>query len=152
MTKGLSDLQQLVITGIKNLGEYCACFIKQIAKYINLHRYGCRKGAATIPTAEVLESQLPSGIVGFKQLSIKSQKCQWCGAFKFPSDQKGQCCNSGKVSINLREPPTELQELIMHDKDFRQNIRHYNNALAFASLSYKMHRNTMRVASYFHFF
>ena len=66
--------------------------------------------------------------------------CEHCDSLSFPSD-KFNCCHDGKVHLDDHPFPPELQrlfetadELSLH---FRSNIRRYNTAFAFASLTAK---------------
>jgi hypothetical protein len=78
--------------------------------------------------------------------------CSGCGALhwmdeKLSSSRQnnikfGMCCFSGKMDLpNLHEPPPELHQLLTGTddvaKNFRKNIRRYNNALAMTSLGCK---------------
>jgi hypothetical protein len=56
----------------------------------------------------------------------------------------GMCCNQGKVALpSLPDPPNILQQLFTGDdsisREFRENIRQYNSALAFTSLRVNQH-------------
>ena len=83
--------------------------------------------------------ELPQNILEFKlgAESYFKRTCPWCQAYKFPTDQDGQCCNKGKVELKFRDPPKELQDLVKNDKGYRDNCRNFNNALAFASTGLK---------------
>ncbi|KAF2357645.1 hypothetical protein FHG87_011603 [Trinorchestia longiramus] len=64
-------------------------------------------------------------------------RCQFRGALKFQREQLN-CCHNGKVSLHpLQEYPENLRLLVDADlaegSNFRQNIRNYNSAFAFAS-------------------
>ncbi|KAF2365903.1 hypothetical protein FHG87_003346 [Trinorchestia longiramus] len=64
-------------------------------------------------------------------------RCQFCGALRFQREQLN-CCHNEKVSIlPLQEYPRNLRLLFDADgaegSNFRQNIRNYNAAFAFAS-------------------
>lgn len=77
--------------------------------------------------------------------------CQFCGSFNFkgerPRDGKfNSSCRKGKFKlptltdndgIELKYP-NELQQLIVTNHTFRDNIRSYNNAMSFASMGAKM--------------
>ena len=67
--------------------------------------------------------------------------CEHCDSPSFPSE-KFNCCHDGKVHLDDHPFPPELQrffetfdELSLH---FRSNIRRYNTAFAFASLTAKL--------------
>ncbi|KAF2348375.1 hypothetical protein FHG87_020871 [Trinorchestia longiramus] len=64
-------------------------------------------------------------------------RCQFCGALRFQREQLN-CCLNGKVSLHpLQEYPENLRLLFdtngAEGSNFRQNIRNYNSAFAFAS-------------------
>jgi hypothetical protein len=67
-----------------------------------------------------------------------------CGAFHFylADDVFEACCKKGDVALpRIREPPPYLSYLFTGDdplcRGFRTNIRAYNCAFAFTSISYK---------------
>ncbi len=72
--------------------------------------------------------------------------CRHCGAFHFKSeivsgrnDEYKQCCHYGCVELPGFLPyPDEIKALLqgadMEGKNFRENIRNYNSAMAFASM------------------
>ena len=67
------------------------------------------------------------------------QNCEHCDAIKF-QNESFKCCSNGKVSLQpLLDFPDELHRLLCEAtpqaKLFRRNIRIYNNAFSFASLS-----------------
>ena len=65
---------------------------------------------------------------------FEQSSCLYCGALKWPHETPSFCCNNGKVKLpRIRDPPKEIKEL-MNNKNFVENIRGYNNALALASL------------------
>jgi hypothetical protein len=54
-----------------------------------------------------------------------------------------KCCKEGAVKLlPVREPPEELRELYILQEpsavEFHKNIRHYNLAMLFTSLSYQV--------------
>ena len=78
-----------------------------------------------------------------------SEECQHCGALHWTAERLtkstkdnilfGTCCNSGAVQLPLLEPPPDAIRALFTDRDpvskeFRTNIRQYNNAFAFTSL------------------
>ena len=78
--------------------------------------------------------------------------CSGCGALHWMDEKLsnsrqnnikfGMCCFSGKMDLpKLHEPPPELFQLLTGTddiaKDFRKDIRRYNNALAMTSLGCK---------------
>ena len=70
-------------------------------------------------------------------LGQMNELCQYCESFRFPNEQRN-CCHNGKVSLTqLCEYPESLKELLMGSTqdsiNFRNNIRNYNSAFAFAS-------------------
>ena len=66
----------------------------------------------------------------------KSRKCKFCHAFLLPSEVDGFCCNKGTVKLPLNDPPSVLKDKLENDKNFKTEIRSYNNALAMASLGF----------------
>jgi hypothetical protein len=59
----------------------------------------------------------------------------------------GKCCKEGAVKLPpVQGPPEELRELYTSQEpsavDFRKNIRHYNSAMSFTSLSYQVDSRT----------
>ncbi|THH29066.1 hypothetical protein EUX98_g5120 [Antrodiella citrinella] len=64
------------------------------------------------------------------------------------SPRFGMCCNSGKVDLPLLpDPPQALKDLLdgrnEQSKDFREQIRQYNAALAFTSLGVQIDRSVL---------
>ncbi|RWS22012.1 uncharacterized protein B4U80_01223, partial [Leptotrombidium deliense] len=72
-------------------------------------------------------------------------ECEICGGYSFTNEQgrsKNSCCHGGKIILkNLTSYPPDLEKLLKgtddRSKNFRQNIRIYNNAFAFASFNAK---------------
>lgn len=82
-------------------------------------------------------------------LGRMSEVCQYCEAFHWKEERLskstkanvlfGTCCNSGRVHLPpLDPPPDTIRNLFAEQgpasKEFRTNIRQYNNAFAFTSL------------------
>lgn len=76
-----------------------------------------------------------------------SHECEFCEALHFldeqvlPHKQFTSCCVRGDAYLEpLRPTPPELRRLLTEDcpegREFRKNIRAYNSALAFTSISY----------------
>lgn len=65
--------------------------------------------------------------------------CDFCNALHFKDEEINNyyqmCCHNGKVSLNLFAPHAALRDLLNSSRNFRENIRAYNNALAFGSLT-----------------
>nr|CDJ85606.1 uncharacterized protein LOC100902978 [Haemonchus contortus] len=71
-------------------------------------------------------------------------ECESCGARHFRSESKGRrtfndCCNHGTITIeHFTYYPEELRRLLTSQdaeaKEFREHIRNYNSAFAFASI------------------
>ncbi|KAF9495467.1 hypothetical protein BDN71DRAFT_1391594 [Pleurotus eryngii] len=64
-------------------------------------------------------------------------------SFTWNSPQFGMCCYQGKIQLaSLEALPLELDNLLRDNspasKEFQENIRHYNNALAMTSLGCKI--------------
>ncbi|CAG8462544.1 7406_t:CDS:2 [Gigaspora rosea] len=68
--------------------------------------------------------------------------CIHCEAKKFISEPNCFCCNDGKIKLVDTEMPTVLKNLFTRTdeigKDFRNNIRAYNNLFAFTSLDFHL--------------
>ena len=87
--------------------------------------------------------------VEIHDLGRMSEECQHCDALHWKAERLsasrkanilyGTCCNSGRVQLPpLDSPPAVIQGLLTNQdpvsKEFRANIRQYNNAFAFTSL------------------
>ena len=107
------------------------------------------------PVAAAVQPHLPLARQPFNKdwpvhnLGDMNIACSDCGALHWLSERLsssskihpkfGTCCFSGKVHLpRLHDPPPELLDLLRGQdhisKDFRNNIRNYNNALAMTSL------------------
>lgn len=80
--------------------------------------------------------------------------CRFCGALHFAAERSSdglftQCCQKGKVILpedefgNVLHYPPFLQSLLSNPADpnyrnFRENIRSYNNSVSFASIGAKI--------------
>ena len=88
-----------------------------------------------------------------------SEVCQYCQALHWKAERLsvsrkdnivfGTCCNSGRVQLPpLDLPPEAIQKLFTRQdptsKEFRNNIRQYNNAFAFTSLGVPKRRVVAR--------
>ena len=64
--------------------------------------------------------------------------CPHCASLSFPNECF-HCCHNGKIHIDDFPFPAALQDLFQSDSEcavnFRKNIRRYNTAFAFSSLS-----------------
>ena len=110
---------------------------------------------APAPAAPAVQPHLPLARQPFNRnwpvhnLGNMNIPCSDCGALHWLAERLasssmihpkfGTCCFSGKVHLpRLHDPPPELLELLRGQdpisKDFRNNIRNYNNALAMTSL------------------
>ena len=79
-------------------------------------------------------------------LECSDNKCTFCDALHWPQEinDRGlyeKCCKGGDVQLEpFRPPPPYLRSLLTgqdpEGRDFRKNIRMYNNAFAFTSCSY----------------
>jgi hypothetical protein len=84
-------------------------------------------------------------------------ECPDCGALHWMAEKVvrslksaprfSKCCKEGAVKLPaVKEPPDDLKELLTsqepHAAEFRKNIRHYNSALAFTSVDYKVDSRT----------
>jgi hypothetical protein len=75
-------------------------------------------------------------------------ECGFCQSLNFqsekPQDNKfSNCCNKGKVILEPLGEPDDLYKSLFdgrhpESKNFLENIRNYNSALAFASMSAKL--------------
>ena len=90
-----------------------------------------------------------SNILHFKPFSIGelSEKCNYCSASYFKAEKNSTghytlCCSDGKIRVPPSEMPDEMVELFTGTddlaKNFRENIRQYNNALSFVSFGAKI--------------
>lgn len=75
------------------------------------------------------------------------QQCQHCKALHFKDETRqkdgyNDCCNFGTIALPTQNYPPELRQLLDGDteasQNFRSNIRHYNSALAMASMGAKI--------------
>ena len=67
-------------------------------------------------------------------VGLMTECCDYCDAFRYNGETKSICCNAGKVKVHPLSPaPSDLLELF-DEPEFRNNIRNYNNAMAFTSL------------------
>src|SRR5271170_804225 len=84
-------------------------------------------------------------------------ECPDCGALHWMAEKTAastksaprfsKCCKEGAVKLPpVREPPEELREVYTSQEpsavEFRKNIRHYNSAMSFTSLSYQVDNRT----------
>ena len=74
--------------------------------------------------------------------------CEYCNALRFTNESLN-CCHNGKVSLPELSPyPEELKDLLINNsvqaKNFRDYIRQYNSAFAFASLGANIDKITTR--------
>ena len=79
----------------------------------------------------------PNPTVPRFSIGLADQICQYCSATRFHGE-KLNCCHNGKVFLPQLFPyPDELRELLIGNdeksKNFQDNIRQYNSAMAFAS-------------------
>lgn len=67
-------------------------------------------------------------------------ECQHCNAFHFKTEKNSIgryafCCFDGKIRVPLSKMPDRMINLFTGDddlaKNFRENIRRYNNAMTF---------------------
>lgn len=82
--------------------------------------------------------------IDIQYLGTMNVICEFCGSINFlceqPPDKKcSLCCHKGKVVLpDLKEYPERLKELLTskstESQNFKENIRAYNGALAFASM------------------
>lgn len=83
-------------------------------------------------------------------VGMANQECVSCGSLNFPGERVGTqskghfsiCCQNGSISLPVSRQLTTLPDFFVNlltgqdskSKEFRDNIRQYNSALAFASL------------------
>jgi len=64
--------------------------------------------------------------------------CPWCGARKFDCESSKFCCSGRGELVGLPEVPDDLWTLLTSNgemsKEYRKNIRVYNNLFCFTSL------------------
>lgn len=60
--------------------------------------------------------------------------CTHCGAKRFKNENKSICCANGQVELPPIPDAPDLLKALLMDKEFKDKIRSYNAALAFASL------------------
>ena len=68
-----------------------------------------------------------------------TKTCHYCDAKLWPTETSSLCCANGQVNLSpLQTLPEPLHQLLVRDiaesRCFRNNIRSYNSAFAFASL------------------
>jgi hypothetical protein len=73
------------------------------------------------------------------KIDLPNIQCQHCHAYRFPKEAPGICCGKGAVSLELPKLPSEIVWKLFtgeheHSKFFKEHIRAFNQALAFASL------------------
>ena len=83
-------------------------------------------------------------------------ECRYCGALHWKAEELkgkekhfGMCCLHGKFTLPIQQaPPHELLQLFngqhILSKEFRKNIRMYNNAFAFTSVGVKLDETVNR--------
>ena len=92
---------------------------------------------------------LTSNSLDTKPISIGklSEKCPHCNALYFKAEKNSTgcytlCCSAGKIRVPLGDMPDEMIELFTGRddlaKNFRENIRQYNNAMSFVSFGAKI--------------
>ena len=87
--------------------------------------------------------------IAVNDLGRMSEVCQHCQALHWKGERLtasrkdnvvfGTCCNSGRVELPPLEPPLDVIKKLFTrqdptSKEFRSNIRQYNNAFTFTSL------------------
>lgn len=81
------------------------------------------------------------------RISLPNGESHSCGVKYYKDELKSSCCHNGKL-LNLPNPflgyPNAFRELFLNNdvvgKNFRKNIRNYNNSNAFASMSAQIER------------
>ena len=82
------------------------------------------------------ESDYPEPLLKHRLPSLydANNVCLHCGALRWKQERAGFCCENGRVQLAspAKFPPTLME--IYGNKNFLQNIRAYNNAMALASV------------------
>lgn len=102
------------------------------------HRRTAEKLCATYCAARLCNS-----VIQYISIGDLNNICQFCGALLFACEFKDRssqlCCHKGKIKLEPVDVPPVLQTLIEQNKDethkYLDNIRQYNSALAFASVT-----------------
>ncbi|GKB77469.1 hypothetical protein Tco_0944364 [Tanacetum coccineum] len=92
-----------------------------------------------------LGRDLLSFIPSVASILPRMQDCPHCGAVKFYSKTKKNCCLNGRVFLTSNELPDSLKHLLTSTleeaKTFRTYIRTYNNLFTFTSLGVRADAN-----------
>ena len=116
-------------------------------RHIRLEQQRVERLQARIEAPDAFISQLLSvADMQAHDLRAMDHECEYCQALYFVDERTSaqlfeQCCKRGDAMLNLlRTPPDYLRSLYEAQtpeaRDFRKNIRVYNNSLAFTSVSY----------------
>ena len=108
---------------------------KEKAKLNENSKYLARN-AQRVLTAEQI---VPELIESKDNIGRMDSYCKFCGARKWKDETPSQCCNSGKVILDVfPDPPKLMQNLLteatVEARLFREHIRSFNNALALSSI------------------
>ncbi|CAF1955637.1 unnamed protein product [Rotaria magnacalcarata] len=99
---------------------------------------------------------MDSIIVSYGYLGRMDCKCRHCGALHFKceiasgrKDEYKQCCHYGSVELPPLLPYPDRMKVLLQAADvdgrnFREHVRNYNSALAFASLGAQINAPTTR--------
>ena len=94
-------------------------------------------------TSEVHVARHPNPNVSPFYVGPMNKVCPYCGALRFVNELFN-CCHNGKVKLLELYYPDELKEVLtgnsIQSRNFRDNIRQYNSAFAFASLGANIDR------------
>ncbi len=98
----------------------------------NKRRLGCLKDIDLFDEGEYPENLKKHDIKSLYHADNKV--CQHCFAHTWKDERPGFCCENGKVSLPpIKLTPPEIKQLY-EQKEFLDNIRAYNNALALSSI------------------
>ena len=93
-------------------------------------RLGCAKDTDLFNEKEFPENLTKHDVGSLYEADV----CKHCNAYKWKGERPGFCCENGKVSLPpLKLLPQEIKDLF-DNKEFQDNIRSYNNALAMSSI------------------
>jgi hypothetical protein len=96
----------------------------------------------SIPETEVIRDLISSPDVEPYLIGYLSQKCAFCGALFFEGERNSAgkfslCCYNGKIKLPHFKILDEIKSLFTRNdeigKNFRKNIRQYNNTFSFVS-------------------
>ncbi|CAG8652567.1 44771_t:CDS:2 [Gigaspora margarita] len=85
----------------------------------------------------------------FHHISDTVYACSYCNAKLFLTETQEMCCKSVKIKLVSADDTIALKNLFIRNdcigKDFRKNIRAYNNIFVFISMGVKLDENVANV-------